>query len=133
MQNIFTYGSLMFAQVWEKVVRGRYRAEPATAHDHARHPVIGATYPGMVPAAGQAVRGVLYFDVAPADVAALDAFEGGDYRLEPVMVRLDSGAQATAGAYIFLDAQRLAGTDWDPRAFRMREFMAAYCRPHAAE
>src|SRR5690606_9178061 len=109
MRNIFTYGSLMFPEVWEKVASGRYRTAPATADGYARHPVIGATYPGMVPAAGQAVRGMLYFDVTPADVAALDAFEGGDYRIESITVRLDSGVEATAGAYIFLDPRRLAG------------------------
>jgi hypothetical protein len=27
--NIFTYGSLMFAEVWQPLVVGRYRSEPA--------------------------------------------------------------------------------------------------------
>ena len=78
--HIFTYGSLMFAEVWQRVVRGSYRSAPATIVDHARYALRGETYPGMIAEAGGTVLGVLYFAVDAQDLALLDAFEGTEYR-----------------------------------------------------
>jgi gamma-glutamylcyclotransferase (GGCT)/AIG2-like uncharacterized protein YtfP len=126
--NIFTYGSLMFPEIWNRVVRGRYRCAPVIVTDHARFAITGETYPGMVPASGETVRGVVYFDVTPQDIAALDVFEGGDYRRDTVHANLDSGEPVTADSYIYLHATRLANTPWDPEAFQMQRFLNTYCR-----
>lgn len=131
--NIFTYGSLMFPAVWQRVVRGQYRAEPATLADHARYALVDETYPGVVPQAGASVEGVLYRDVDTADVVALDTFEGIEYARREVVVTLDSGVAVQAGTYIFLLPQRLAGTSWEPAAFRMAQFLGTYCRDKLGE
>lgn len=131
--NIFTYGSLMFPPVWERVVRARYRSMQATVSDHARFAIVGATYPGMIAQAGTAVRGVLYFDVSAQDVAALDAFEGSDYRREPVRATLESGETVTAGTYLYLDVARLAAAPWRPEAFQLQRFLQTYCGDRLAE
>lgn len=123
----------MFPQVWQRVVRGNYRAEAATLAGHARFALADDTYPGMVAQAGASVPGVLYFDVDAQDVAALDAFEGEEYRRDSVQVLLDSGAMAVAGTYIFLLPQRLSGQPWRPEAFQMARFLGSYCRDKLGE
>jgi gamma-glutamylcyclotransferase (GGCT)/AIG2-like uncharacterized protein YtfP len=125
--NIFTYGSLMFPEVWDRVVRGRYRSAPAIVTGYARFAITAETYPGMVPAAGETVRGVVYFDVTPQDIALLDAFEGSDYRRDMLLATLDSGGTAPADGYIYLHATRLANAAWDPESFQMQRFLDTYC------
>jgi gamma-glutamylcyclotransferase (GGCT)/AIG2-like uncharacterized protein YtfP len=132
-RHIFTYGSLMFPEVWERVVRGRYRSVPAEVPNHARFAIKDETYPGMVAAAGGTVRGVVYFDVTPRDVAALDAFEGADYRRDDLPARLVSGEVVTVGTYIYLDAARLTELRWQPESFQMQRFLNSYCRDGLAE
>lgn len=131
--HIFTYGSLMFPEVWERVVRGRYRSASGNVADHARFVVAGEAYPGMISAAGQSVQGIVYFDVSQQDFAALDAFEGDGYRRQTVAVRLVTGEIVTAGTYIYLDATCLENLPWRPEAFRMQRFIDTYCRSRLAE
>jgi gamma-glutamylcyclotransferase (GGCT)/AIG2-like uncharacterized protein YtfP len=124
---VFTYGSLMFTQVWQRVVRGRYRSEPAIAAEHVRLAIAGVDYPAMVARSGASVPGVLYFDVDARDIAALDAFEGADYRRVPLQVATASGATLTAHAYLYLPAQNLSESPWLPQAFDVARFIGAYC------
>jgi gamma-glutamylcyclotransferase (GGCT)/AIG2-like uncharacterized protein YtfP len=131
--NIFTYGSLMFPEVWECVAAGRYRNAPAIVADHARFEVAGETYPGMVHAAGERVAGVVYFDVTAQDMAALDAFEGSDYRREMLHACLASGETVVVEAYIYRVPSRLGNKSWHPDAFEMERFVNTYCRGKLAE
>lgn len=128
MINVFTYGSLMFAPVWRRVVRGEYRHAAATLAGHARFAVAGQIYPGMIAQPGASVQGVLYFDVAAHDLALLDAFEGAEYRRRPVVLMLQDGAPAHAHAYLYQLPQNLSETPWSPNEFRLQQFLAAYCR-----
>src|SRR4051794_3862349 len=86
----FFYGTLMLPPILRRVLFGPASAHPTTArplahprpailHGYARRRVRGADYPGIVPRAGAAVRGVLVEGLTPGDVWRLDAFEGGDY------------------------------------------------------
>lgn len=131
--HVFTYGSLMFSQVWERVVRGRYRSVRATLPGFARYVIKGETYPGMVAEAGAQVEGVLYFDVDGDDLAALDAFEGIDYRRDRVAVLAESGERAEACTYIYLLPGRFSGEPWNPREFRMERFIGTYCAAYEAK
>ena len=125
--HVFTYGSLMFPAIWQRVVRGAYRSEPAVLHDHARFALVDDTYPGVVPDVAAIVEGVLYRDVDMADIVALDTFEGSEYRRETVTVTLASGARAMAQTYVFLATHRLSAHSWEPQAFRMSRFIDTYC------
>ena len=125
--HIFTYGSLMFPEIWQRVVRGNYRSATATLPGFARYALADDTYPGMVAQAEAVVEGVLYYDVAPPDLAALDAFEGREYRREKVNVVIKSGETVIACTYIFLAEQRLSGLPWEPQAFQMSRFIGTYC------
>ncbi|HYD61148.1 MAG TPA: gamma-glutamylcyclotransferase family protein [Noviherbaspirillum sp.] len=131
--HVFTYGSLMFPQVWQRVVRGEYRSSAARLDGHARFEIAGETYPGMIVRPGASVEGVLYFDVSPADVAALDAFEGEEYRRDTVRVALPSGELVDAGTYLYLLPQKLSDSPWRPEAFQMARFIGSYCREKLGE
>lgn len=126
--HIFTYGSLMFAPVWQRVVQGTYRSAPARLDNYARFAITGETYPGMVAEDGASVIGVLYLDVSERDIAALDAFEGSEYRREDVLVTLETGETIAAGTYIYLLPEKLSQSPWSPEAFRLERFIGSYCR-----
>lgn len=126
--HVFTYGSLMFPQVWQRVVRGSYRFAPAAISGFARLEIVGETYPGMVARAGAAVQGVLYFDITAADIAALDAFEGVEYRRDTVDVSLASGQSLKADTYLYLLPEKLSESPWLPENFQMERFIGSYCR-----
>jgi gamma-glutamylcyclotransferase (GGCT)/AIG2-like uncharacterized protein YtfP len=131
--NIFTYGSLMFAQVWRRVVRGRYRSAAATVRDHARYALIGEGYPGMIAQAGGSVPGIVYFAVDAHDVAALDAFEGSAYRRVRGDAGLDSGEKIMADSYLFVLPQQLSDQSWEPEAFQLKHFLTTYCGDRLGE
>ncbi|MDQ7968291.1 MAG: gamma-glutamylcyclotransferase family protein [Oxalicibacterium faecigallinarum] len=128
--HVFTYGSLMFPVVWQRVVHGRYRSVPAMLPGYARYEVAGETYPGMVPKTASAVNGVLYLDVDEADLLSLDVFEGSEYRRDVVTVSVAADENLTAVTYVFTAAQRLTNRPWEADSFRITQFMDAYCRDY---
>lgn len=131
MAHVFTYGSLMFPEVWTRVVGGRHRAEPAVLDGFSRHALAGRDYPGMVRAAAASqVQGVLWRDVDDVDLGRLDAFEGAEYRRIEVPVRRASGEVLQAGTYLYVAGDLLVAQDWDPQAFVAQRFLQA-CPPAA--
>jgi gamma-glutamylcyclotransferase (GGCT)/AIG2-like uncharacterized protein YtfP len=126
--NVFTYGSLMFPEVWQRVVRGSYRSATGVVADCARYAIDRETYPGMVHERGANVSGIVYFDVDARDLAALDVFEGSDYERETVEVRLAGIQTVPAETYFYLAKAHLLESPWDPEAFQMQRFLETYCR-----
>lgn len=126
--HVFTYGSLMFAPVWERVVQGRYRCMQATLDQHARFALVDDTYPGMVATPGSMVAGVVYFDVDAADLTALDHFEGNEYQRTAVQLRLEDGTALAAQTYLFQALGRLSDQPWIPDTFALARFLDSYCR-----
>ena len=129
--NVFTYGSLMYPAVWERVVRGRYAGAPAVLEGYRRLALHGVDYPGAVPQPGARIEGRVYLEVGPDDLARLDAFEADDYRREEVWVHPEGGAPVRAQVYVFVTAAKLAGVDWDAARFE-REHLARFVAAHAA-
>jgi gamma-glutamylcyclotransferase (GGCT)/AIG2-like uncharacterized protein YtfP len=127
-RNVFTYGSLMFADVWTRVVVGRYRSVVATLTDHGRFAVAEQSYPGMIPSLGATVEGVLYLEVDEADVARLDHFEGDDYARTSIALTCADGVARGGETYVYQLADRLLPLPWNPDAFAMDHFIATYCR-----
>jgi gamma-glutamylcyclotransferase (GGCT)/AIG2-like uncharacterized protein YtfP len=123
--NVFTYGSLMFPEVWNRVVRGAYASCPARLDAYRRHALLDVSYPAIVAEEGASVDGVLYLDVDAADLARLDAFEGAEYRRDALMVTTGAGI-VPAQSYVWLDASRLSGQPWLPERFSIPEFLGAY-------
>ena len=127
MSHVFTYGSLMFAEVWSLVVAGRYASVAATLGGHARHAIRDETYPGMVVSTSGSVAGVLYLDVDAADLERLDRFEGEDYRRTVVTVASVDGVAYRAGTYVYRRPDRLLDEAWRPEAFALQTFLDTYC------
>ena len=125
--HVFTYGSLMFPDVWSRVVKGSYRALPVHAKDFARFAVRDETYPGAVVQAGAVLHGMLYCDVDTADLKALDRFEGADYQRIEIEVLAEDGQAYKAQIYLYLQTAQLSATDWKPEEFRLSEFLATFC------
>lgn len=127
-RHVFTYGSLMFAPVWEQVVTGRYRGVAATLAGYRRFALLGETYPGMVREPSGSVSGVLYFDVSEADLAALDHFEGNEYERCSVGLRLGDASHVSGDTYVFTALERLSDQPWEPENFALQRFIGSYCR-----
>jgi gamma-glutamylcyclotransferase (GGCT)/AIG2-like uncharacterized protein YtfP len=134
MKNVFTYGSLMFQPVWERVVIGRYKSSEATIHGFRRLAVIGKEHPGLVIAKGAVpMLGRVYFDVSDVDLARLDQFETERYLRLTVAATIDGDAFA-AETYMALNLDELSDTDWDVERFEhvgLPKFLATYVAAHA--
>jgi gamma-glutamylcyclotransferase (GGCT)/AIG2-like uncharacterized protein YtfP len=143
--HVFTYGSLMFPTVWTRVVAGCYRSTAASLAGFRRWRVRGEDYPCLERSEGDGgdgghhapVAGMLYLDVSPGDIAALDAFEGVDYRRIEVPVTVGDGqaGAASVGAtllaqtYLFIARARIEPAEWDPAEFerdRLERFLRTY-------
>ena len=123
--HVFTYGSLMFPEVWLRVTGQPGVALAARLDGYARYAVSGVSYPGIVAELGS-VAGVLYLDVTPEALARLDRFEGNEYLRREVVVTYENDIQLVAQAYVW--RERLAGEAWNPDVFDLQAFLSAYCR-----
>ena len=127
-RHVFTYGSLMFADVWSRVVKGRYESIEGHVDHHGRFAIHGVDYPGMVARDDSQVTGRLYLDVDDDDLRRLDQFEGVDYRRDVVTVTAVDGVVREAETYVYLRGDRLLDSAWEPEAFAMQRFLETYCR-----
>jgi gamma-glutamylcyclotransferase (GGCT)/AIG2-like uncharacterized protein YtfP len=136
MKNIFTYGSLMFPVVWQRVVRGEYRSELGTIHGFRRVAVREKEHPALIIAKGAPqVEGRVYFDVSDEDIARLDHFETHRYARVGVVVAID-GKPVVADAYLALNHEELTDNDWDVARFEregLPRFLEGYVKVHALE
>lgn len=132
--NLFTYGSLMFPEVWRPVAGGENAGLPATLSDHAAWKVRGESYPGLVPASGRTTVGVLYLNVSAAAIGRLDAFEGTFYKRTVVVVKTSEGVDVTAFAYVVAADHRheLEDTLWDAEEFRRLHLAGFLTAPPSA-
>jgi gamma-glutamylcyclotransferase (GGCT)/AIG2-like uncharacterized protein YtfP len=130
-QNLFVYGTLMFPAVMEAVTGRSFASEPAWLDGYARYRLRGATYPGIVPAVGARVVGVLHRGLDARSLAQLDRFEGEPYRRAPVRVSTAGGKSIGACAYVVRPgrAVRVSRRPWDPQQFQhrgLRQFRRSY-------
>jgi gamma-glutamylcyclotransferase (GGCT)/AIG2-like uncharacterized protein YtfP len=124
--NVFTYGTLLVAEVMEAVAGARPASVPARLDGYERVCVRGAIYPGARAAASAAIDGVLWLDVGDDALARLDRFEGEMYERRDVRVATADGARA-AQVYVVPPAHEhlLEDAPWDLDRFR-REHLARY-------
>lgn len=130
--HLFTYGSLMFPAVWQRVVRGTYRSHRAVLPGYLRRAVKGATYPVVYPASTTSeVEGVLYYQVTADDLKRLDRFEGDYYQRRGESVRLSDGQLINAEVYVLKEAFHSIASDqdWDQKQFEregLSSFLSSY-------
>ena len=133
--NVFTYGSLMYPQVWSRVVSGAYRSSVATIHGFRRLCIRDETYPVLVVAKDASpIFGRIYYDVSAQDVCSLDAFETTAYARVTVAVTEHADPRSlSAQAYLGLHTCELTEIDWDPESFEqfgLEPFLAGYAQAH---
>jgi len=116
MANVFTYGSLMCADIMAAVCGENSTFENGVLAGYRRYAVQGEDYPGMVPAAIAKERpevvGIVYRDVSDEGLRRLDVFEGDYYQRRSVRVQLADGEFIAAEAYIFRLQFRDLLADW---------------------
>ncbi len=118
--HVFTYGTLMFPEVWRAVVGRPFETVEGTAAGFEVFCVREAVFPGM--AAGTkacSVRGVVYLDVDSASCEQLDRFEDDFYERQSISIDCSDGQQRMADAYVVPPANRnvLTSEPWDREAF----------------
>ena len=99
--HVFTYGTLMFPEVWQAVVGRQFQTVEGTAKGFAIYRVMDAVFPGIV--AGDErdmVRGVVYLDVDHASLTRLDLFEDDFYERQALWVDFADGQRRAAEAYV---------------------------------
>jgi gamma-glutamylcyclotransferase (GGCT)/AIG2-like uncharacterized protein YtfP len=127
--DVFAYGSLMFARVWEKVTGEARPGQPAWLADYAARALCGQSYPALVPERGACTQGVLYEAVSPEALARLDAFEGGFYERVELRVLRPAGLAGRAWVYVAAcpEAPEILAEAWDAGRFA-REALEAFLR-----
>ena len=131
--HVFTYGSLMFADVFGEVTGQLNHSRPAILTRWRRYGLRGLTYPGAVRTdhADDCIEGVLWLDVAPAAIAKLDLFEGEQYRRVTVQVQTVDGLSHEAQIYEWLLHSQLEGA-WSPERFS-RDHRASFVQIHGQQ
>lgn len=120
MPNIFTYGSLMFDQVWSLVVKGDYDRCEATLHGYDRKSVRGEVYPVLFPSSPQSqIQGIIYFEVTPFDLEAIDRFEGEYYFRKTELVDTEEHGVISVEVFVLKEEYYaiISHQDWDPVKF----------------
>ena len=98
--HVFTYGSLMFPEVWRIVVGREFETVEGTFAGHSIFRVRDAAFPGIIAAAGECfVRGLVYLDVDAASVERLDRFEDDFYARRSLSIDCRDGRRREADAY----------------------------------
>lgn len=131
--HLFTYGTLMFPEVWQAVVGRPFAAIAGRASGYALYRVRDAVFPGMVATTtGTSVAGIVYLDVDDEAMSRLDRFEDDFYVRRAISVACDDGRLREADTYLVPDDRRAELTDepWTGQAFAesgdLGHFMARY-------
>jgi len=126
--HLFTYGTLMFAEVWRQVVWRPFPSRRATLAGYAVYRVRDRVFPGMV-RTGQAdvVSGLIYSDLDEEAIWRLDDYESDFYERLAVEATTDDGTRLVCQAYIVPDSKRevLAEAPWDADWFEQHD-LASY-------
>ena len=119
INHLFTYGSLMCADIMQRVAGCRAQSTEAALRDFFRSAIHREDYPGIVPRPGATVAGVLYLNQPTEAVRRLDVFEGELYERREVEVVSPEYGACAAMAYVIKDCyrDRLNHKEWSYAQF----------------
>ena len=125
-RDVFTYGTLLVAEVMEAVAGERFASVPASLDGWERVCVRDAVYPGARAADGASIDGLLWLDVHDDALRRLDRFEGDMYERRVLRVATADGPR-DAQVYVIPRANEhlLEPVPWDLELGR-REHLARY-------
>jgi gamma-glutamylcyclotransferase (GGCT)/AIG2-like uncharacterized protein YtfP len=98
--RIFVYGTLQDDQLVQRLLGRRLPWQPAVLEGYCRTLDASIGYPVVHPLAGASVDGRLLEGVDQDALAALDAYEGREYRRVTVRVQTSDGRSVEAYAYL---------------------------------
>jgi gamma-glutamylcyclotransferase (GGCT)/AIG2-like uncharacterized protein YtfP len=127
--NLFAYGTLMFPEIWRRVVGRDFATLPATLAGYAVYHVANGVYPVMVAAdADSPVSGLIYVDVDVASMALLDEYESDLYDRVAVIASADD-RRIECQAYVLPASRRSYASNepWNAERFKS-EALAEYLR-----
>jgi gamma-glutamylcyclotransferase (GGCT)/AIG2-like uncharacterized protein YtfP len=127
--HVFTYGTLIFPEVWRAVVGRSFATVAGRANGFAIYRVRDAVFPGIIAATPHdAVSGVVYLDVDEASLARLDRFEDDFYQRQQIVVLCDDGHERAADSYVVPSERRDVLTDepWSADPFVARGDLARF-------
>ncbi|MDG6773435.1 gamma-glutamylcyclotransferase [Thiomicrorhabdus sp. ZW0627] len=119
--HVFTYGSLMFPEVWERVVKERYRSQSARIFGMRSFAVLDELYPAAVQGVVEdRLEGIVYLNVEERDLLSLDRFEGEQYVRKSVVAETEDGESLSVQVYEFKSEYHslLDTSEWDAERFR---------------
>ena len=121
----------------EVVAGRRFARRPAELTGFRRRRVRDAVYPGLLPAPGETVEGVLWEGIDARALARIDRFEGPLYERPELRVALGAGESCLAFVYLLRPEHRALALDipWDEAEFRerhLRDYLVA-CRAFVRE
>lgn len=130
MHRIFAYGTLQIPEVMLAVTGKQFGTLPARLDGYSRHRLRGRSYPGIRPASGASVDGLLFLGVDAQTLLKLDEFEDPFYRRDSVGVSVD-GHEWTAQAYVVRDESfgLLLPEEWCLEEFS-RKHLALFLERH---
>ncbi|MBB5185875.1 gamma-glutamylcyclotransferase (GGCT)/AIG2-like uncharacterized protein YtfP [Zhongshania antarctica] len=112
MANVFTYGSLMCADIMATVSGVSALSESALLRNYRRYAVLDEDYPALIAEAGAETHGLLYRNISDEGLRRLDVFEGDYYQRCELVVALLDGCQVSAQTYVFRADYRHLIADW---------------------
>jgi gamma-glutamylcyclotransferase (GGCT)/AIG2-like uncharacterized protein YtfP len=130
--NVFTYGSLMYAEVIEALTACHFSFEDVALPGFERRALTGKKYPGLREETKSSVDGRLWFDVDEGSLRMLDLFEDPLYERRSVEIMSKSRGLIEARAYVVPPKleRTFAPEPWDKDAFEANhlEQYVSMCR-----
>lgn len=132
MTDLFVYGSLIFAPVWQNLVTQDYPSLPAFLPRYSRRKILLDNYPVAYPDnSSSGFLGKLYCGMNSRDLQRLDSFEGEIYERVECEVftakgRISAQVYRPKITYQIL----ISHVPWTPRLFEvclMKGFLERYC------
>jgi gamma-glutamylcyclotransferase (GGCT)/AIG2-like uncharacterized protein YtfP len=113
--DLFTYGSLMCADIMAQVVGAQLHSSSAVLSGYQRFVVRGEQYPGIVAHSGGKVAGRVYHGITQVSWERLDRFEGEMYERQQVVVSYQNGRKTEVDCYVIRPEfiNRLTTIEWD--------------------
>ncbi len=132
MHRLFAYGTLQLPEVMLAVTGRAFAAHAARLDHFSRHRLRGKSFPGIRPAPGSSVHGLLFVGIDTPAQQRLDDFEDSFYRREPVTVATADGKEWKAQAYVVQEPYfgLLLPEEWSLEDFERRH-LGGFLRNHA--
>lgn len=99
-RHLFVYGTLMDAEIMQRVSGQAYEGENAVLTHYQRKMVKGEVYPAIFSKENEQVEGKIYYNISCESINRLDRFEGEMYFRDIVNVSLLNDAIQQAETYV---------------------------------